>query len=109
MAGQSLIIGKIRSEVLDLAAVTQTVPKSSEIKHEQILGWVPHSEPNMKQKEGRQSDSAPKFNYTSVSPGRQPHVRKPAERNCLGQKDRTEGKRTEEVTKEKKEDLGDGE
>ena len=32
MAGHRLIIEEIRSEVLDLAAVTQSVPMSSEIR-----------------------------------------------------------------------------
>lgn len=76
---------------------------------EQNLGWFKlgsHSEPNLKQKEGRQSDSVPIFSYTYVSPGRQPHGRKTAERNCIGQKGRIASKKREEVTEEEKEDLG---
>lgn len=59
MDGHNLIIGKMRSEVHDSAAVTQSAPKSSEIRlkcpfHEQDLGLVSHSHPNLKQKEADQ-------------------------------------------------------
>lgn len=58
----------------------------------------------MKQREGRQSDSVPIFNYTWVSPRDSPTLRKTADRNCIGQEELKAER--EEVTEEEEEDLG---
>lgn len=50
---------------------------------------------SFEQKEGRQSDPAPKFNYTYVSSGRHLQLRRTAERSCVGQEDQIEGRKRE--------------